>query len=36
MNKIYVLSGLGIDRRVFDRIDFGDLNLEFINWKEPI
>ncbi len=36
MNKIYILSGLGVDRRVFDSIDFGDLDPEFIDWIEPI
>ncbi|MCP1996093.1 alpha/beta hydrolase [Flavobacterium sp. HSC-61S13] len=36
MNKIYILSGLGVDRRVFDRIDFGNLNPEFIDWIETI
>ena len=36
MNKIYIFSGLGIDKRVFDKIDFGKLNPEFIEWIEPL
>ncbi|RZJ29312.1 MAG: alpha/beta hydrolase, partial [Chryseobacterium sp.] len=36
MNKIYIFSGLGVDRRVFDNIDFGDLNVEFIDWIIPL
>lgn len=36
MNKIYIFSGLGVDRRVFDNIDFGDLNVEFIDWISPL
>lgn len=35
MNKIYIFSGLGVDRRVFDNIDFGGLNVEFIDWIPP-
>lgn len=35
MEKIYIFSGLGVDKRVFDRIDFGNLNIEFIDWIEP-
>ncbi|WP_333853837.1 hypothetical protein [Epilithonimonas sp.] len=36
MNKIYVFSGLGVDKRVFDNIDFGTLDVEFIDWIEPL
>lgn len=36
MSKIYILSGLGVDRRVFDKIDFGDLDVEFIDWITPL
>lgn len=36
MNTIYVLSGLGIDQRVFGNIDFGESNVIFIDWKEPL
>ncbi|AWA31065.1 alpha/beta hydrolase [Flavobacterium magnum] len=36
MSKIYIFSGLGVDRRVFDNIDFGDLDIEFVEWIEPI
>lgn len=35
MNKIYIFSGLGVDKRVFDKIDFGNLNPKFIDWIEP-
>jgi len=34
MNKIYIFSGLGVDKRVFDNINFGNLNVEFIDWIE--
>ena len=36
MNKIYIFSGLGVDKRVFEKIDFGNLNHEFIDWIEPL
>ena len=36
MNKIYIFSGLGVDQRVFDKIDFGNLDVEFIDWIEPL
>lgn len=35
MNKIYILSGLGVDKRVFDKIDFGNLDVEFVDWIKP-
>lgn len=35
MNKIYIFSGLGVDKKVFDKIDFGCLDPEFIDWIEP-
>ncbi len=35
MNKIYVFSGLGVDRRVFDKIDFGDLDITHVEWIRP-
>lgn len=36
MNKIYIFSGLGVDRRVFDNIDLRDFNVEFIDWIAPL
>lgn len=36
MNRIYIFSGLGVDKRVFDNIDFGDLDIEFIDWIDPL
>jgi len=36
MNKIYILSGLGVDKRVFDHIDFHTKNIEFIDWIQPL
>lgn len=36
MSKIYILSGLGVDKRVFDKIDFGDLDVEFVDWIMPL
>lgn len=35
MNKIYVFSGLGVDRRVFSHIDFGDLDIMHMEWIDP-
>lgn len=35
MSKVYVFSGLGVDRRVFDEVDFGDLQVEFVDWILP-
>ncbi len=36
MTKIYIFSGLGVDKRVFDNFNFGNLNVEFIDWIENI
>ncbi|HTG55160.1 MAG TPA: alpha/beta hydrolase [Niabella sp.] len=35
MSKIYVFSGLGVDRRVFNNIDFGDLDITHVEWIMP-
>lgn len=35
MNTIYIFSGLGVDQRVFDNIDFGTLDVVFIDWIPP-
>jgi pimeloyl-ACP methyl ester carboxylesterase len=35
VNKIYIFSGLGVDKRVFDKIDFENLNPNFVDWIEP-
>lgn len=36
MNKIYIFSGLGVDKRVFENINFGNLNVHFVDWIEPL
>lgn len=36
MNKIYIFSGLGVDKRVFDKIDFSRLNVVFVDWIDPL
>lgn len=36
MPKIYIFSGLGVDQRVFDKINFDGLNVEFIDWILPL
>lgn len=36
MNKIYIFSGLGVDKRVFYNIDFSGLNVEFVDWIDPL
>ncbi|HUM52037.1 MAG TPA: hypothetical protein PK431_09490 [Chitinophagales bacterium] len=35
MQDVYILSGLGVDERVFKNIDFGKFNPIFIKWIEP-
>ncbi|PRD46136.1 alpha/beta hydrolase [Sphingobacterium haloxyli] len=35
MKKVYIFSGLGVDKRVFQKIDFGNLDIEFVEWIEP-
>jgi hypothetical protein len=36
MNNIYILSGLGVDERVFKFIDFGSNKIHFIKWIQPL
>lgn len=36
MKNIYVFSGLGADKRVFNNIDFGNYNPVFIDWIIPL
>src|SRR5690606_28035423 len=36
VSKIYIFSGLGVDKRVFDNIDFGTKSPEFIDWISPL
>lgn len=36
MSKIYIFSGLGVDQRVFNKIDFDGFNVEFIDWILPL
>jgi len=36
MQDIYIISGLGADHRVFKYIDFGKLNVHFIEWIAPL
>ena len=36
MNKIYIFSGLRVDKRVFDNIDFSGLNIAFVDWIDPL
>lgn len=33
---IYILSGLGVDRRVFDKVNFGGLKVIHLEWIPPI
>lgn len=35
MKKIYILSGLGADERVFKHLDFKDWDVTFVNWITP-
>lgn len=36
MDKVYIFSGLGVDERVFDQINFEGLDVEFIDWIKPL
>lgn len=36
MKDIYLLSGLGADKRVYQKIDFGQNNINHINWIKPL
>lgn len=36
MCKIYVLSGLGVDDRVFNTFEFKNKNVAFISWTPPL
>ena len=33
--KIYIISGLGVDQRVFSKINFGSLDIEYLDWITP-
>ena len=35
MKHIYIISGFGADERVFSKLDFGDNDVHFIQWKIP-
>jgi pimeloyl-ACP methyl ester carboxylesterase len=35
LKELYLLSGLGADKRVFDFLDLRDYKLNFIDWKKP-
>lgn len=35
MNSVYILSGLGVDERVFTEMDFSGLNVTHIHWETP-
>jgi len=35
MKKVYILSGLGADERVFRYLDFKDLDFTFVQWIKP-
>lgn len=35
MKHIYNISGFGADERIFSKIDFGDNDVHFIQWKIP-
>ncbi len=35
MKHIYCISGFGADERVFGKVDFGENNVHYIQWKIP-
>jgi pimeloyl-ACP methyl ester carboxylesterase len=36
MTQIYILSGLGADERVFQKLDLSDLPVTFVQWIPPV
>ncbi|MEQ8685800.1 MAG: alpha/beta hydrolase [Imperialibacter sp.] len=36
MSEVYLLSGLGADKRVFQFVDFSGFKVKHINWIEPL
>lgn len=35
MKNVYILSGLGADKRVFQKMDFSEYNTTFVEWISP-
>lgn len=35
MDTIYVFTGLGADRRVFEKLDFSGMDVVFVDWLKP-
>jgi hypothetical protein len=35
MENLYIFSGLGADKRVFNYLDFSKYNANFIDWINP-
>lgn len=35
MDSIYVFSGLGADRRVFEKLDLSGFNIVYVDWLKP-
>ncbi|EQA73667.1 alpha/beta fold hydrolase [Leptospira noguchii] len=35
MKNIYLISGLGADERIFQRLNFGNVNPRYISWIQP-
>jgi len=33
--KVYLIPGLGFDHRIFERLDLGNINFDYLNWIEP-
>jgi hypothetical protein len=36
MKEIYLLSGLGADKRVFEFLDLSDFKVNHVDWVEPM
>jgi len=36
MRELYLLSGLGADKRVFDCLDLSDYKINHVNWIDPL
>lgn len=36
MKEIYLLSGLGADKRVFDFVDFSGFSINYVEWISPL
>ena len=36
MERIYLIPGTGVDRRLFSRLKLDGINVEFLEWIDPL